>query len=282
MLACTAALGALSPSNRQSSTLDPAGISTQHEVITLQNSSATCGVIVSTWNTTLEQLSDLRSRIPHHCSLLVYDKGPGAPCEGSRIPATMQCVDMPNWCEDWNPTWLRHVIEHYDNLPDFLFAIPSNFDKSDRLDLLASDCRRRSFGADASDFCCPHTWDAETLKGGGSLSEYTDPARRDGRPFARWLSQYLQLEAPDPRFATPVCAYSLFGTTAHNVRSRPLSLYTRLYEQLLSNKASRSIDLWFMEWGARAVFGAAAMQREADLIALGASESAETRMRTNS
>ena len=239
------------------------------------STNATCTAVVAAYDTSESQLRSLQARLPAQCSMILYDKGPGdARCA---TVVSVPCVTMPNDGADWNPVWLRHVLEHYDHLADYLIFVPSRFAKHNRLHTLADHCGVSRFGTRADDFCClPRTHryrhPEQPMKprrlgdmGNFTMRGYLGRAvkRARVRPFGAWLEAHLGWGIGDRRLRTAeMCSLSTFATSATNVRAHPRAVYASLAAQFAGG-AALAEDAFFVEWAESAIFGAAWLQNKA-------------------
>ena len=177
---------------------------------------------------------------------------------------------MRNDAHDWNHAWLRHVWLHYDRLPRHVIMIPSSFEKHGRFGMLEAACRKVGFGKGERDFCCPRSLEPKSLRrwnGTASakpLTWFANNAQPRGlpagrvvpaevRPFSRWCEEYLNASRQQLH-RTNACFYSLFGTSAANLRARPRAHYARLLE---ASEALQGLSqvAYFMEWASELIFG---------------------------
>jgi hypothetical protein len=162
-----------------------------------------------------------------------------------------------------NPTYLRHVVEHYDSLPDFLVAVPSKFEEYSRFSKLADACS--GLGGGANDFCCVRSREVHH-DAPHALADVNTPimmfANEHGpvnrscpaqtRPFGRWIEEHVPRNGSTHARA---CHYSLFGSSAANLRARPRSSYAHLLALFDDDATCVREDAYFMEWGQELVFG---------------------------
>ena len=226
----------------------------------------TCDVIVPAFNTTASELAHLQLRLPTRCRVVVYDKGPAAPCS-TYMPEHWQCKEASNDGLDWNPSFPQHVYDNYHALPDVLIFTPSGFMHENRLRFLSAICANRTFGTGSSDFCCQtaNTWyfdwsrmrtgRLEDLLNCGFRCNHrgTKVVEATHRPFGVWAEDHLAATRSDLRAATK-CVHSVFATTATNLRARPRQFYSSL-RAVFQGQEAVSEDAFFLEWSAELAYG---------------------------
>jgi hypothetical protein len=196
-------------------------------------------------------------RAPHE-RMFIYEKGEPLPPEHEARAgaAGAQCVPLPNVGREAH-TYLHHVLQHWDSLPDVLFFSQGCITDHGYVNE-PGEVRRRFLDLAPE---LPHSQNFELKQldchlSGGRLTAYRGPLAPVGQPIWDWFD--TTMERPDVRTrggaVIPVSLAAIFSVRRECVRSRPRAFYEALRDALAA--AGRDAELaHFLERAWYYVFG---------------------------
>jgi len=242
----------------------------------------TCGAVISTQE--MKGVSTVRSLLPLRCALYVYDKADDGTraCfngTGRALPANTKCFVSPNYGREFE-SYLRHVANNYDSLPDRLIMTTGVFARHDRLthfhnlvlSTVLSESKPPSFWCVRRMRACEDFWD----KPHQNLSQYHDygmleylgsrPSPATSRPQGVFVRERIQPHQPEACLrtcATGVCHYGILATTRELLRSHPRAVYESMLQEFPTHSMSPEAG-FFLEMIAELAFGYRANVPDAD------------------